>query len=476
MATTIAIRFPLGRYHATPWERAVNEGEVEWPPSMWRLARALLATAHGRWPELDQGRLDAVLDALTTVPPAYWTPAISRGHTRHYMPDLNHTSGVPSTDLVLDPYVWVDDGEPLLVRWEVDLGAEEREDLARLCHLVPYLGRSESLVEMTLLEVETEPDNRWWQPGAATYGGVQLLQPEPGITREELEVTTPQLRRRRLPLPPRTALLSYGREVAEPLPTPQSPPEPQVEVIRWRLQTQAPFSFENGILATEYLRTVKLKQAERIMEQLPANLSGKVGDRQVEGGHRHAHWLWLNDDAGRVGDLVLWMPDGDLDSSYAAAMVAQSWFEGYQRWNPKGFVRGKVHVVGLGMAQEVVPELTGPSYDWVSRTPYLPVRHRKRYQTIEEWVRRDLAKECDYRGLPRPSKVVVDQDRQAAVNRYRRYRWDESMRARNDAVWLSIRFDGPVQVSGPVCLGQLSHFGFGMFNPTPPVSPPGSPA
>jgi len=28
----IELEFPAGRYHANPWGRNVNEGEVEWPP------------------------------------------------------------------------------------------------------------------------------------------------------------------------------------------------------------------------------------------------------------------------------------------------------------------------------------------------------------------------------------------------------------------------------------------------------------
>jgi len=39
----ISFKFPAGRYHATPWGRHVNEGAVEWPPSPWRILRALEA-------------------------------------------------------------------------------------------------------------------------------------------------------------------------------------------------------------------------------------------------------------------------------------------------------------------------------------------------------------------------------------------------------------------------------------------------
>ena len=61
MPTTLAFRFPLGRYHANPWDRAVNEGASEWPPSPWRILRALVATWHTRWPDLPAAEFDGLL-------------------------------------------------------------------------------------------------------------------------------------------------------------------------------------------------------------------------------------------------------------------------------------------------------------------------------------------------------------------------------------------------------------------------------
>src|SRR2546430_2158182 len=94
MATTIAVRFPLGRYHANPWNRSVNEGATEWPPSPWRLLRALIATWHTRWPDLQAPVFDGLLDALSE-PPSYWTPVGWPAHTRHYLPNLAHKTGMP---------------------------------------------------------------------------------------------------------------------------------------------------------------------------------------------------------------------------------------------------------------------------------------------------------------------------------------------------------------------------------------------
>ena len=165
MSVTVAIRFPLGHYHATAWDRSVNEGAVEWPPSPWRLLRALVATWYTRWPDLPAPVLDGLLDALGG-PPAYRTPPVLPGHTRHYLPDLGHRKGeTGSTDLTLDPYLWMipRDAE-LLVRWDADLVAEQRQVLGKLLELVPYLGRAESVCEASLWETDSVPDETWWRP------------------------------------------------------------------------------------------------------------------------------------------------------------------------------------------------------------------------------------------------------------------------------------------------------------------------
>lgn len=45
MSVTISIRFLTGRAHLHPWQSHHSEGAVEWPPSQWRLLRAIVAVA-----------------------------------------------------------------------------------------------------------------------------------------------------------------------------------------------------------------------------------------------------------------------------------------------------------------------------------------------------------------------------------------------------------------------------------------------
>ena len=70
----LEFRFPGGRFHASPWSRHINEGAIEWPPSPWRLCRALMATGFNRlgWsglnamPEEARCLFDKLADVLPT--------------------------------------------------------------------------------------------------------------------------------------------------------------------------------------------------------------------------------------------------------------------------------------------------------------------------------------------------------------------------------------------------------------------------
>ena len=67
VTTTLVVRFVLGRYHATPWGRHVNEGQVELPPSPWRLLRALYAVWKTRLPDLDEATVGMLLTRAVRV-------------------------------------------------------------------------------------------------------------------------------------------------------------------------------------------------------------------------------------------------------------------------------------------------------------------------------------------------------------------------------------------------------------------------
>jgi CRISPR-associated protein Csb2 len=153
---TMLIQFPAGRYHATPPDHHVNEGQVEWPPSPWRLLRALLAAGYNtlgweagldnpwtsRPPELAQ----ALILKLAASPPSYSVPSGLSSHTRHYMPLASLDNGRERTSLVFDTWARLNDGT-LAVTWGAELTDAETALLAELVARLGYLGRSESWIK-----------------------------------------------------------------------------------------------------------------------------------------------------------------------------------------------------------------------------------------------------------------------------------------------------------------------------------------
>lgn len=150
MPTLAEFRFLAGRLHTTPWGSHVNEGVVEWPPSPWRLLRALLATWHLKASDqVPVAVLRSLVGKLAAQPPRYQLPATSTGHTRHYMP-FNEGKNEKTTK-IFDTFVVVGKDDPLIAAWDVELTSAERSALDTLLTRLAYLGRAESLVEAQLL-------------------------------------------------------------------------------------------------------------------------------------------------------------------------------------------------------------------------------------------------------------------------------------------------------------------------------------
>jgi len=70
----IELAFLAGRYHATPWGRHVNEGVCEWPPSPYRLIRALYDVWKRKRPEWREQRVAELLEVLASAAPSYHIP------------------------------------------------------------------------------------------------------------------------------------------------------------------------------------------------------------------------------------------------------------------------------------------------------------------------------------------------------------------------------------------------------------------
>ncbi len=150
----VAIRFNFlsGRYHANPWGNHVNDGQVEWPPSPWRLMRALIAGAF-RLPEGERESALALLRELNRVNPSYRVPKTTASHTRFYGPNMEKPD---STTKLLDTFIVFDSDESYIdISWPVN---PDTDLLNRIIGQISYLGRSESWVFAHTLDHDIEPN------------------------------------------------------------------------------------------------------------------------------------------------------------------------------------------------------------------------------------------------------------------------------------------------------------------------------
>jgi CRISPR-associated protein Csb2 len=183
---TLKLRFPGGRYHATPWGHHVNEGLIEWPPSPWRLLRALIACgfATQQWREVPP-LATSLIDKLADVLPSYCLPKVTAAHSRHFMPIGELGKGREKTTLVWDTFANVGDGQ-MLVHWPCELNSDETAMVAQLAHNLNYLGRSESWVEAELIpdsqvdlnSFDAVPHQEYEQRGQK-YEQISLMAPIP---------------------------------------------------------------------------------------------------------------------------------------------------------------------------------------------------------------------------------------------------------------------------------------------------------
>jgi CRISPR-associated protein Csb2 len=170
----IELGFPAGRYHATPWGRHVNEGVPEWPPSPYRLIRALYDAWKRKRPDWPEQQVARILETLAAAPPSYYIPPTAVSHTKSYL-SRNERDPVAKT-AIFDGFVALSPRSTVLMGWpDADLDASTSAGLDELLSILNYLGRSESWIAARLVHGVREVD---WncRPAAGAEEGTRELE------------------------------------------------------------------------------------------------------------------------------------------------------------------------------------------------------------------------------------------------------------------------------------------------------------
>lgn len=425
----ISFRFLTGRYHATPWGRHVNEGAVEWPPSPWRILRALVATWKRTLPGLSQGEVEIVFRALLD-PPEFNLPRAATGHTRHYMPWFKR--GPDDRTLVFDTFVAVarENGErgdgilpvPLVACWPVaSLGNRERETLTCILGNLSTLGRSESWCEAELLEGALGPVDFMSRPLQGEvpldHEIVRLLCPDPSSALAEDYVTTMatktagrgrnkrivetkstvydpawnlcmetlQLHKERWSDPPGSRWVQYIRprdcfRIEPRLRPRRRATTSSVTTIRFALDsTVLPLVTETLPFAEAARRRVMGNHGRLTARngQLGRSevLSGKDERGQPLGDHSHAYYLPTDEDGdGRLDHLTAYATSGFGPDEQRAFDCFRNIRTGHQDEERHPL---RLLLLGMGTLDEYFPGPLQPSQVWVSATPYIATRYAR---------------------------------------------------------------------------------------------------
>jgi CRISPR-associated protein Csb2 len=517
---TLTFRFPGGRYHATPWGYHVNEGQIEWPPSPWRLLRALISSGYTNhhWTEVPPTAVQ-LFHKLASVLPVYHLPVASTGHSRHFMPVVEGKS--QKTTLVFDAWANVADGE-LLVHWPCELATEELNLLASLTRSIGYLGRSESWVEA---DIASSTNHEWNSFPCSekdsrdpNWEQVSLMAPQTPVSYEDWR--TRQLDEALRPFMGQKQTAALKKKIAEASkPFPETlitcltrdtswwkaygwsqPPGCQ-KALYWRrkdaLEVAAPTAIRPIAASPVTTILIAITTASGNQSALPPvtrtlpqaelfhravvgclgrggrvdcpELTGKDAmNRPLQTQHKHAHTIPVDlDGDGRLDHIIVHAPMGLQDAAQRSIRSLR------RTWTKSGHGDLQLSIVGsgsLGMLRGLpdplktkIEQLLGPpegALVWESVTPFvLP-------KTIDRRSRRQLLgqvnSELRVRDIPEADRVTIDEDLTRSMRHFIRRRSRRASPPQSETGYgIRLYFREPVK--GPLLLGYASHYALGLF-------------
>jgi len=525
---TIRFRFPAGRVHATPWGRQVNEGVVEWPPSPWRILRALIATWYQKAQDaVAEPVLRSLIGKLAGEAPAFYLPPATVSHTRHFMPYIEGRN--EKRTKVFDTFVHVLEGEPLEAVWpNASLNDDETNALSVLLNRLGYFGRAESLVEANLeTQLAHAPNARPLADGELPKDDEELVRVIAPLLPEAYSVWRDRYEAAMSASAPKAAKTNKGKTKAASSALPaeifealladtgelkkagwNQPPGAQwldyarprdCFEVRVRMRATAPTgplpTVARFAVASQVLPrlTQAVSVAERIHQTL-VKLSGNAPvftglnpDGKPLQGHTHARILCeTTEERGSITRITLFASMGlDRAARNALDKLHKVWGHGGHDLQlillgvgqPQDFA-------GLELTRDQSPLLAQAS-EWRSLTPFVPTRHPKARRNGQPKLderglqigspEHDLCRLIEEAGLPRPTQIVRMQSGSFGNKPVRWLAFQRQRKHGNGShagqMGYGFRLAFPKPVPGPLAFGYASHFGLGLFVPASAGTP-----
>lgn len=499
--------FPLGRFHATPWRvNPFNDPFGEWPPSPWRLVRAVVARWYQWKREAADPRngqeLDDLIRALCDSSYGFHLPVHARrgSELRQYFPvefgwnpPDKKKAAVRSygTSLAQDNYWCVPRDHDGAIWWfvEGDLWTDQLLEALDCCLArMIYFGRAESFTRMGRCAGPAPNPNCELLDDSRKAGSVPVLVPQRATGRSDVECITDDPDVAKPTVPPGARLMYAVRPPRPPagegrdLPTIRADCRLLQFAIGWnvapepRAVARLTARFRSAVLG-ELLR-IKMGDPQAIWSKVGVSVRETVADmfgKDTNGtplhGHRHAEFFaWWEQE--RPTRLLVWRGARPFDEDEQVAILRAASRE--LSWVAAGpdADAWKIKLIPLDGAVPPPPGFDGVrSSTWESVTPYVPPRHHLRRgkprprESISSQIRRELA----LREGIAAEQVEIEEIGGAswvAVHVPGKRSGDRALLGDRRGFWMRLRFNEPID--GPLRLGQSSSFGLGLFRPVMP--------
>ncbi len=459
--TTLRLRFPARRYHGTAWGRHVNEGVPEWPPSPYRLLRALYDAWQRKCRHLSDERVRELLSALASALPVFRMPKAVAAHTRSYL--SSNTEDPTDKSLIFDAFVSVAPGAACYIVWPVGLSPEQQATLTELLSALNYLGRSESWIDATVAD-SAPPDLMSCVPAGSDGGSGDLVwiacPIAPGEYRgkkpwfDALTYSTNEMLKQRRSAPPAMRQVPYVRDT-EAVATWLSPKprisSPRISAMKVALTGRVlPLATETVQVAERFRRAVMSKLGSELPKHTVIHGKDEVGKPLTD--HRHL-FILPQSTQGRIDRILLYSRAG-FEHRDVEAIRRVRFLRGLTEDYPY-----RLTVTWAGTFEN--NEFRARSTDVISTTPFITVRHwRKGRGEVQDFLLEEVRRECRNHGLPEPVYIAPARLNSPFVPvRFRRNRKDDPPRP---GYAFRIGFVEPVSV--PFSLGYGCHFGLGQFD------------
>lgn len=456
----LSFRFLAGRYHATQWGRNVNEGIVDWPPSPWRILRAIIASWKNTSGDLGDDQMWPILQALAQNDALFYLPPTVPSHTRHYMP----ISGKEKTTKIIDSFLVVSSEKPVVAIWDnVNLDGDQEKTLDCVLGNISYFGRAESWCEIRREQKPPAPNClRINENTVKNQNIVRVLTATGNATLEDLCVNTAALHKDKKINPPGSQWLQYVLPDDLHVQLPDKPPQ-TINIVRYSIVSRVrPRITESLSVGGGVRKALMSKYGAQNQHQTSSTISGKdANGLPLRGNHQHAFFFPTDEDCDNIIDHMTIIASTAFDEKEIRALASLK-----SIWNNQGSFdlvfqgRGKSADFGIPILQK--------SKKWVSSTPYVLNRHTKiRGGRVidgpEDQIRFEISKRSISSTIKNIQVYDSKSDMKCGLKPIQFKRWRKDRMSGFGAYNVSIEFDEPV--SGPISLGHASHFGLGMFVP-----------